>query len=129
MSNREEIVVNKITGQDGAELVFPKSARTSVIRTSAGTTTLVTAAAIDRRVMVLVTIDTTFAAGDGAAPIFSIGETGTTTKFVNALNTGTAGGKVVYDGVLLAGKAMLLTATAATGTTSAGALTLTAMVA
>lgn len=128
MSNREELVINKVIGQDGAELVYPKSSRTSYIRTSAGTSTLVAAAAITRRVLLMVTVDTTFAAGDGAAPIFSIGQTGTTTKFVNALTAGTAGDKVMYDGELTANTALLMTATAATGTTSTGALTVTAMV-
>lgn len=128
MSNREELVINKVVGQDGVELVYPKSARTSVIRTSAVAQTLVAAADIARRVIIMATVDTTFAAGDGAAPIFSIGETGALTKFINALTVGTAGDKVMYDGVLTAGTALILTPTAATGTTSTGAATFTVMV-
>lgn len=128
MAKREELVVNKITGQDGAELVFPKSSRTSVIRTTAGTATLVAAAAIARRVLVMTTVDTTFAAGDGAAPIFSVGQTGALTGIINAKTTGTAGEKIMWDGVLSANVPLLLTSTAATGTTSTGAMTITAMV-
>lgn len=128
MAKREELVVNEMIDQTGVRVVPPRSARTSVIRTSAGVATLVPAASIARRVILMVTVDTTFAAGDGAAPIFSIGETGAATKFINALTAGTAGDKVMYDGVLLAGKELIMTSTAATGTTSAGALTVTAMV-
>jgi len=128
MSNREELVINKVIGQDGLERVFPVSSTTALIRTSAGTTTLATAAGIDRRVILMATIITTFAAGDGAAPIFSVGQTSALTKFVNALTTGTAGAKVMYDGTLTAGTELLITSTAATGTTSTGAVTFTAMV-
>lgn len=125
---REELVVNEIIGQDGVNIPIPRSSQNAMVRTSAGTTTLVPAASVDRRVMILATIVTTFAAGDGAAPIFSVGQTGALTKFINALTTGTAGGKVTYDGVLTAGTALLLTSTAATGTTSTGAVTFTSMV-
>lgn len=125
MAKRESLIVNELVGQDGTAVALPRIKRTSVIRTSTGTATLLPADKLARNVLVLVTVDTTFAAGDGAAPIFSLGQTGTTTKFINALNTGTAGDKVMYDGVLTAGTALLLTSTAATGTTSTGALTVT----
>ena len=128
MAKREELVVNKVTGPDGVEIAPSGSGRTSLLKTAAGTTTLVAAVPrVDRRVLILLTVDTTYAAGDGAAPIHSIGQTGTTTKFVNAKATGTAGDKVMFDGVLSAGTALILTATAATGTTSTGAITVTAM--
>lgn len=125
---REELVVNEIINQDAVKTPIPRSSQNAMIRTSAGTATLVPAASVDRRVLILATIVTTFAAGDGAAPIFSIGQTGATTKFINALTTGTAGAKVMYDGVLTARTALLLTSTAATGTTSTGAVTFTSMV-
>lgn len=129
MSARESITVNQLLDQTGVETPIPRSSRTSVIRTTAtGVTTLVAAARVDRRVLIMTTVDTTFAAGDGAAPIFSVGQTGTTTKFINAKATGTAAEKLMFDGVLTAGTALILTSTAATGTTSAGALTITAMV-
>jgi len=128
MSKREELVVNQFVDQDGVVFAPARLKRTSVIRTSAGVTTLLQAKPLNRVVVVMVTVDTTFAAGDGAAPIFSLGQTGTATKFINALTTGTAGDKVMYDGVLSAGKALILTSTAATGTTSTGALSLSAVV-
>lgn len=128
MAQRESVVLNEVRGTDNVVTPIPRSARVSVIRTSTGTTTLVPAAAVDRRVIIMTTVDTTFAAGDGAAPIFSIGQTGAVTKFVNAKTTGTAAEKLMFDGVLTAGTAALLTSTAATGTTSAGALTLTVLV-
>lgn len=127
MSNREELVVNKIIGQDAVELVFAKSSRTSLTKTSADTATLVAAAGIDRRVIIMVTVDETFAAGGGAATIVSVGQTGTATKFINALAAGTAGDKVMYDGVLTANTALISTATAATGA-GTGGVTMTAMV-
>jgi len=129
MSNREELVVDQILGQDAVETPIPRSGRSSFLKTAAGTTVLVPAQSrVDRRVLVMSTVDTTFAAGDGAAPIFSVGQTGATTKFVNAKTTGTAAEKIMFDGVLSAGTALVVTATAATGTTSTGAVTFTAMV-
>lgn len=125
MAKRESLVVNQLVDQDGTVLAMPRIKRTSVIRTSAGTTTMLPASSVARNVLVMATVDTVFAAGDGAAPIFSLGETGTTTKYINAKNTGSAGDKIMFDGVLTAGKALLLTSTAATGTTSTGAMTIT----
>ena len=127
-SRYEEIIYNKLTDQFGVETPMPVSSRTALIVSSAGTITLAQPARVDRRVLIMTTVVTTFAAGDGAAPIFSVGETGTTTKFINAKNAGTAAEKLTFDGVLSAGKALLITATAGTGTTETGALTITAMV-
>ena len=97
------------------------------IRTTNGAQTLLAAVPVDRAVVVVINVVTTFAAGDGAAPIFDIGETGTPEKFKADLNTGTAGDTLVFAGQLTAGKALLVTVTAATGTTSTGAIDVTAL--
>lgn len=73
-----------------------------------------------RTVLIIVTVDETFAAGDGAATIFDIGETDTTEKFKAGLNSGTAGDVLTYAGSLTEEKALLVTATAATGTGAGG---------
>lgn len=102
------------------------SGRKSFLKTAAGATKVLLAIGYARHVLVHVEIDTTFAAGDGAAPIFDIGEEGSAEKFRADLNTGSAGDDgLVLAGVLSAGKALIVTATAATGTTSAGAITVT----
>ncbi len=103
----------------GASAAYPK--------TTSGAQTLLAAGAVDRVVHIVVTITTTFAAGDGAVPSFNFGETDTPTKFKSALNSGSSGTVLSYSGVLSAGKALLVTGTAATGTTSAGALAVTAI--
>jgi len=92
----------------------------SYIKTDAGAQSLLAAAPVDRAVVIVVTIDETFAAGSGAATLFDIGETDTTNKFKNDLNTGSAGAILTYGGVLTAGKALLVTVTAATGTGAGG---------
>lgn len=97
------------------------------IRTTNGTQTLLGGNAVARAIIIHVEVDTTFAAGDGAAPSFDIGETGSTTKFKSGLNTGTAGDKLTFAGFLSANTALLITATAATGTTSTGAIHVTAL--
>jgi len=81
---------------------------------------LLAAALIDRHVHIAVTVDETFAAGNGAATSFDIGETGATHKFKQTLNSGTAGAQPMYQGTLSANKELLITATAATGTGAGG---------
>lgn len=73
-----------------------------------------------RTVLIIVTIDETFAAGDGTATIFDIGETDSLEKFKANLNSGTAGDILTYAGSLTEEKALLVTATAATGTGAGG---------
>ena len=79
-----------------------------------------------RTVLIVVTVTETFAAGDGAATIFDIGETDSTTKFKATLNTGTAGDVLTYAGSLTEEKALLVTATAATGS-GAGGISITVL--
>lgn len=97
------------------------------VRTTDGVQTLLGGNAVARAIIGLVEIDTTFAAGDGAAPIFDIGETGNATKFFTGLTTGTAGDKLPFAGFLSANTALIITATAATGATSTGAIHVTAL--
>lgn len=106
----------------------PYSVVASYPKTTTGAQTLMAAALHDRTVMILVVITETFAAGNGAATIFSFGETDSATKFKNGLTTGTAADVLTYGGTLSAGKALLCTATAATGT-GAGAVSVMAVVA
>jgi len=73
-----------------------------------------------RTVLITVVVDETFAAGDGSATDFDIGETDATTKFKEALATGTAGDVLTYAGSLTEEKALLITGTAATGTGTGG---------
>jgi hypothetical protein len=115
----------------GADYALPTEAdiqgnSVAFLKTASGNTTLLPATEGERIVHIDVLINTTFAAGDGAAPIFDIGETDTGEKFKANLNSGTAGTLLSYAGKLSAGKALLVGATAATGTTSAGAITVTA---
>ena len=128
MAKHEELVINKMVGQDGQPLEFPVGGNAALIVSSAGTTTLIAASSIERVVQISVNIVTTFANGDGAAPDFLIGETGSTSKFAaTGVVTGTALDQLQFSGVLSANTALLLTATAGTGTTETGAATFTAI--
>lgn len=98
-------------------------ASASYVKTDTGAKTLLAANAIGeggRSVLIIVTVDETFAAGDGTATNFDIGETDTPAKFKSALNTGTAGDVLTYAGSLTEEKALLVTATPATGTGTGG---------
>lgn len=122
--SREEWTVNKIRHQDNALTEFPKSKQNAFIKTSTGVTTLLAASDVDRFVVGFVHVTTTFAAGDGAAPTVKIGQTGTDNKFLlvgSVSNALVAGVRVAVSGLLTAGTALISTAGAATGTTSAGA--------
>jgi hypothetical protein len=111
---------------EGNQTAAPASNIQSFLRTAAAPVTLLPAASVDRTVLITVKIDTVFANGDGAAPTFAFGQTGNATKF-GSLNSGNAGETVTYSGTLSAGAALLMTPTAATGTTSTGAVTSTAI--
>jgi len=101
------------------------TAATGYAKTTAGAQALLAADNFnDRDVLITVSVTEAFAAGNGAATSFDIGETSTTTKFKSGLNTGALGAQLVYVGTLSAGKALLVTATAATGT-GTGAISIT----
>lgn len=126
---REEEFVNVLTNQAGTRTELPAAGTTgSLTRALSGTTTLAAARQYDSIVSGQLIVDTTFAAGDGAAPAFVIGQTGTTNKFLASKTTGTAGDVVNFTGTLTAGTALIVTQTAATGTTSTGAVTVNAVV-
>ena len=98
-------------------------ASASYVKTDTGAKTLLAANATGeggRSVLIIVTVDETFADGTGAATKFDIGETDATTKFKATLNTGTAGDVLTYAGSLTEEKALLVTATPATGTGTGG---------
>lgn len=108
-----------------------KGATTSLAKTASGATTLLAAADHDRIVLILVHVTTVFADGDGAQPVFLFGETGDTDKFDDGslFNDAADESRFVLHGTLAADKALLITATAATGSTSTGALTATVIAA
>lgn len=129
MTNRVQTVINQVINKDGKAIEPANSGTTgSLTRALSGTTVLSKARAMDSVVMIHLKVDTSFAAGDGAAPIFVIGQTGTTNKFMTNKNTGTAGDLITMSGILSAGKELIVTQTAATGTTSTGAVTVNAIV-
>jgi len=103
----------------------------SYIRTDSGTKTLIPAVAVDRAVLITVTIVTDFDNGDGTQPTVKIGQTDTTDKFAATSDfTGAnVGDQFTYGGLLSANKALLATEVAATGSTSTGAYTITAIAA
>lgn len=94
--------------------------KASYAKTTAGAQTLLAASNVDRQVLIVATVNETFAQSTGTKSAFDIGETGTTHKFKQTLNSGTAGGQTFYDGTLLAGKDLLVTGTAATGDGAGG---------
>ncbi len=93
----------------------------SYAKTAGGTNTLL-AAGSGRRVTIIVTTDETFADGNGAKSVFTIGEEGgSATKFVAAATIGTTAGNIIIaSGLLTAGKKAEVYATAATGTGTGG---------
>ena len=101
----------------------------ALTKADAGTIELLPAVAFARHVVGHLIVNVTIADGDGAQPTFAIGETDTVEKFIAAaaLTGGTAGTRVPFGGVLAAGKALLATVTAGSGTTQAGTVTATAL--
>lgn len=90
-------------------------------KTTSGVQTLLGGNAVARAIIISVIVDETFAAGDGAATLFDIGETGNPTKFVAGLNAGTALDRLIpYSGFLSANTALIITPTPATGTGTGG---------
>lgn len=98
-------------------------AQFAYIRTDAGTKDLLAAAAVDRIVMIVVTITTAFATGDGAQPTLTLDEESTAAKFAASAKFVTAAATTTFAfaGTLIAGKKLQATLVAATGTTSTGA--------
>jgi hypothetical protein len=102
----------------------------SYIRTDVGAKTILAADADgDRAVIIVIKVTTAFANGDGAQPVVTVGETGSTSKF--AANTllvdAAAGTTFTLAGLLTDNTDLLATLTAATGSTSTGAFTISAI--
>lgn len=94
--------------------------------TTSGAQTLLASDTKDRAVLITVSVTEAFATNTGTKPSFDIGETSTTTKFKSALNAGALGTLLTYVGTLSAGKALLITGTAAVGDAT-GAISVTAV--
>lgn len=122
-----------LVAEDGAVITLPDQEKSAIGESTAFAKdstggTLLAAAPVDRVVILLLRVTTTFAAGDGAAPVIDIGETDALEKFLANKNSGTAGDVVMLAGVLSANKALVVTQVAATGTGD-GAYTVTAIAA
>jgi len=89
-------------------------------KTATGANVLLAAALVDRQVLIVATVNETFAQSTGTKTAFDIGETGATHKFKQTLNSGNAGTQTFYDGTLSANKELLITATAAAGDGAGG---------
>jgi len=96
-------------------------------KTTTGIQDLLAAATKARACIIHLKVTEAFAVGDGAAPIFKIGDELTNDKFLAAKNTGAAGDLITVGGEIAAAKKLIVTATAATGTTSTGAIEVTAI--
>ncbi len=98
------------------------------IKTDTGVKDLLLAAAQARVVMIVVTVTTTFATGDGSQPSLTIGEeSGSASKFaaIGVPASSAAGVVTIFSGTLTSGKKLQATLTAGTGTTETGAYTIT----
>lgn len=92
----------------------------AVVKTDATAVNLLDAVTgIARQFVAIITVDETFAAGDGAATAIQIGD-GATADLYLSKNTGTEADQVIISGKLLANKALVLTPTAATGSGTGG---------
>src|SRR5690349_21131614 len=74
-----------------AKCVSAIGKKASYAKTTAVAQTLLAAAGIDRQVLIVVTVNETFAQSTGTKTAFDIGETGATHKFKQTLNSGNAG--------------------------------------
>lgn len=104
--------------------------RATYLATANGAQTLAASdASLDRIVLIIIKVLTTFADGTGGQPTFAFGETSSTTKFggTSLLTAAVAGQVFVLAGKLSSTKDLLVTAVAATGT-GAGAIEVCAAV-
>jgi hypothetical protein len=107
----------------GALLTAGLGGSTSVLKTSAATTTVITAhGSKDRACLVLVVVDETYAIGTGTLPTVKIGEADTLEKAMAAtvLDTEAAGTVLAFAFTNTATKAVLVTTTAAIGNSTGG---------
>lgn len=96
--------------------------------TSTGVNTLVAAATVARVVQLSILVTAVFANGTGAQPTFKIGYTGSDAAFMatSVLTNAAAGTIFTFAGTVPADAALIVTATAATGTAT-GAIQVTAI--
>lgn len=97
------------------------------VKTDDGVKDLLAAAGAARNVVIIVTVTTVFANGDGAQPTLTIGEeSGSATKFAAAakFTNAAAGATFAFAGVLTSGKKLQATLTTGTGSTETGAYTI-----
>lgn len=94
--------------------------KASYPKTTAGAQVLLAAADYDREVLIVATVNETFAQTTGTKSSFDIGQTGATHKFKQTLNSGSAGAQTFYDGMLSANTDLVVTGTAATGDGAGG---------
>lgn len=101
----------------------------SYLKTQSGPDTLLASVAGARSVLIVVTVDTTFANGDGAQPTFQIGQTGTAAKFADttAFTGATAGTVKTFAGQLTGSDNLIVTGVAGTGTTETGGISITVL--
>jgi hypothetical protein len=99
-------------------------------KTANGVLTHAASDAATRRVLITVKVTETFANGNGAQPTFKIGEADTDDKFAaTAIFTDAVKGDIfTLAGTITATKALIVTANDASGTTSGGAIKVTAVV-
>lgn len=112
-----------------AELYANRGGQGIYTKATNGVQTPIAAHADSRVVKIQVLCTESFSNGDGAKPTFTIGETGSATKFTDGTDIGgmSAGDKLEYMDTLTATKALIVTATAGTGSTETGAITVTAI--
>jgi hypothetical protein len=99
----------------GASLATGVTAAASYASSTSGAQTLLASDAPDRPILILATVTEAFAANTGTKPSFDIGESSTTHKFKQALNTGALGAVFFFVGTLSGTKSLLVTGTAAVG--------------
>lgn len=114
--------VESITAQAGGTIALDA--------TATGANDVLSAVAVDRNLVGVVTVTTALADGDGAQPTYTVGEEGgSATKFMAAasLTGGAVGLAIPFAGTLTAGKRLQVYATAGTGSTETGAVSVTAV--
>jgi hypothetical protein len=99
----------------GSSFAAATNAAANYAKTTSGAQTLLASDTKDRAVLITVSVTEAFATNTGTKPAFDIGETSATTKFKSGLTVGALGTLLTYTGTLSAGKALLVTGTAAVG--------------
>lgn len=105
-----------------AAIALGLGASEAYAKTTDGAQTLLASAVAGRVALIIVVVDEVFADGTGSQPVFIIGETDTTNKFMadSVLVDAAAGSVFFLAGTLTAAKNLLVTGTAATGNGTGG---------